>query len=126
MGGMGGWTKSPPELVVRFEAAISRQPGAERRIMFGFPAAFFGGNLATCLFQDTWAIRLAAPERGELLALPDARPFEPVPGRRMREYVVMPAAVVADDAALDAWLTRAAAHAASLPLKETTPAKRRA
>ena len=125
MGGMGGWTKPPPELVARFDAAIARQPGAERRLMFGFPAAFFEGNLAMCLFQDTWNVRLAAPDRAELLAMPAARPFEPVPGRVMREYVGLPPAVVADDAALDAWLTRAAAYAASLPPKEKTAKRSR-
>jgi hypothetical protein len=120
----GAWTKSPPELVARFDAAVARQPGAERRLMFGFPAAFFGGNLAMCLFQDTWNVRLPAPDRAELLAIPSARQFEPMPGRAMKEYVALPAAIVADDAALDRWLTRAAAYAASLPPKEKAAAKR--
>lgn len=124
MTGMGAWTKSPPELVARFDAAIARQPGAERRLMFGFPAAFFGGNLAMCLFQDTWNVRLPAPDRAELLAMPAARQFEPVPGRAMKEYVALPASIVSDDAALDAWLSRAAAYAASLPPKDKASAKR--
>jgi TfoX/Sxy family transcriptional regulator of competence genes len=120
---MGGWTKSPPELVARFDAAIARRPGAERRLMFGFPAAFFGGNLATCLYQDTWAVRLPATDRAELVAMPEARPFEPARGRAMKEYVVLPPEVVADDATLDAWLGRAAAYAASLPAREKAPRK---
>jgi hypothetical protein len=124
MTGMGAWTKSPPELFARFDAAIARQPGAERRLMFGFPAAFFGGNLAMCLFEDTWNVRLPAQDRAELLAMPSARPFEPMPGRAMKEYVALPAAIVADDATLDAWLSRAAAYAVSLPPKGTAPAKR--
>ena len=52
------FTKSPPELVERFDAAAARHPAAERRKMFGYPALFAGGNLATGLFADTWMVRL--------------------------------------------------------------------
>ena len=75
------FTKSPPELVERFDAAAERHPDAERRKMFGYPALFVGGNLATGLFADTWMVRLGprgprGPRRdargGAVLA--DARP----------------------------------------------------
>ena len=55
---MPQFTKSPPELVERFDAAAARHPDAERRKMFGYPALFAGGNLATGLFADTWMVRL--------------------------------------------------------------------
>ena len=44
--------KSPPELVERFAAVMDRYPDAERKKMFGYPAAFVGGNMATGLFAD--------------------------------------------------------------------------
>lgn len=85
--------------------------------MFGYPAAFVGGNMSTGLHQDAWMVRLPEGARAELLALDGARVFEPMAGRPMREYVVLPPSVVGDDAALDLWVARSIAYAASLPAK---------
>jgi TfoX/Sxy family transcriptional regulator of competence genes len=109
--------KSPPELTERFAAVASRHPAGQRRTMFGYPALFVGGNLATGLFADTWMVRLAPADLEALLAMPGSAPFTPMPGRTMRGYATLPAGVVSDDAALDAWLERALAFAASLPAK---------
>lgn len=114
---MPAFTKSPPALVARFDAATLRHPAAERRKMFGYPALFVGGNLATGLFADTWMVRLGRDDLAALLALPGAGPFSPMPGRSMTGYGTLPAAVVEDEASLDAWIERALAFAASLPPK---------
>jgi TfoX/Sxy family transcriptional regulator of competence genes len=111
------FTKSPPELVARFDAAAARHPDAERRKMFGYPALFVGGNLATGLFADSWMVRLGKDDLDALLALPGSGPFQPMPGRTMTGYGMLPPDVVADDAALDRWLKRAIAFAGSLPKK---------
>ena len=81
------------------------------------PALFVGGNLVTGLFADQWMIRLGDDDRAELLALPGATPFEPMAGRTMKGYAVLPADVVADDPALDGWLRRAIALGRTLPAK---------
>lgn len=109
--------KSPPELVARFEAAAARHPEAQPRKMFGYPALFVGGNLATGLFADGWMVRLAPADLAALLAVPGAAPFSPMPGRSMAGYATLPPAAVADDDALDGWLAMAIAHAGSLPAK---------
>lgn len=114
---MPSFEKSPPELVARFEAAAARHPQAQRRKMFGYPALFIGGNLATSLFAETWMVRLAADDLALLLALPGAAPFSPMPGRSMTGYGTLPSDVVADDAALDTWLERALVFAGTLPAK---------
>ena len=44
---MPSFDKSPPELVARFGAVLDDYPEAERKKMFGYPAAFVGGNMAT-------------------------------------------------------------------------------
>jgi TfoX/Sxy family transcriptional regulator of competence genes len=111
------FTKSPPELVERFDAAAARHPAAARRKMFGYPALFVGGNLATGLFADTWMVRLAPADLAALVALPGAAPFAPMPGRTMKGYATLPPDVVAQDAELDAWLERAITFAGSLPAK---------
>lgn len=115
------WRKAPPALVATFDRAIPADRGVERRKMFGYPAAFLGGRLFAGLHQEDFILRLGEADRDELLALPGARPFEPMQGRVMRDYVVLPAALTADDQALGGWIERALAHAATLPPKEAKP-----
>ena len=62
-------------------------------------------------------IRLSEEERAKFLLLEGASPFEPMPGRPMREYVVVPPAMVTDEGPLRAWLEKALAYARSLPPK---------
>ena len=111
------WIKSPPELVELFDEVAPRAPGVERRKMFGYPAAFVGGNMATGLFADQWVVRL--PE-GEIEAAKagGAGGFEPTPGKPMKAFVVIPAADVDDDAAIRAWVERGLALARSMPAKK--------
>ena len=114
---MPPFSRSPQELVARFDAFTARLDGVEHRKMFGYPALFVGGNLATGLHEASWMVRLGADDLASLLALPGARPFEPMPGRPMKGYAVLPVAVIDDDAALDAWVGRAIAFTRGLPPK---------
>jgi TfoX/Sxy family transcriptional regulator of competence genes len=109
--------KPPAALVERFDDVAARHPEAQRRKMFGYPALFVGGNMATGLFADRWVVRMEQEDIDELLALPGAEPFAPMPGRRMSGWAVLPRDVVDKDADLDRWLARALAFAASLPPK---------
>jgi len=85
--------------------------------MFGYPAAFVNGNMATGLHQEQVIVRLPAAERKALLAKPGARTFEPMPGRPMVEYIVVPPNLVVKAAALHGWIVKAVAYARSLPPK---------
>lgn len=114
---MPTFEKSPPELVARFDEVLNRFDGTKRRKMFGYPAAFVGGNLVTSLHETRWVVRLPDEERAELLALPGAKPFEPMPGRPTTGYACLPPSIVDDDAALDRWVARALAFGGTLPLK---------
>lgn len=110
------WKKSPPELVATFATYVQGRPELATRQMFGYPAAFLGGHLATSLHQDRWIVRLAEADAAALRDL-GGRSFEPMPGRPMRGYVSLPASIVADPAALDAWVARAIAHVRTLAPK---------
>lgn len=114
---MPTFAKSPPELVARFGEIVIRFPNAEPRKMFGYPALFVGGNLATGLFADTWMVRLGPADLEALLAMPGAGPFSPMPGRTMKGYATLPPDMVADDPQLEDWVARAVAFAGSLPAK---------
>lgn len=123
---MPAFTKSPPELVDRFTAVLDRvaTPDTTRRPMFGYPCAWVGGNMATGLFADSWWVRLPPDRLEQVLASGEARPMEVMPGRGMKGYATMPEAVVADDAAVEAWVGEALAYTASLPPKEPKSGKR--
>jgi hypothetical protein len=109
--------KSPPELVDRFAAVLDRYPDAARKKMFGYPAAFVGGNMAIWLLADHWVVRLPDDQIDAAKAA-GAGAFEPMPGRPMKAFVVIPASDVADDAAIGRWVERGIAHARSMPPKK--------
>jgi hypothetical protein len=119
---MPSFTKSPPELAERFSAVLDRHPEAVRKQMFGYPAAFVGGNMATGLFADSWIVRLAGDDLANAAAR-GAVTFEPMPGRTMKGFVTIPAADVADDARLDEWVNAGLATASAMPAKQPKPRK---
>ena len=125
---MPGFAKSPPELVARFHAITDDLPGAERRLMFGYPAVFVGGNMVSGLYESSWFVRLGDADRDELLAVDGSGPVEIMPGRAMAGYVALPPALIDDDHRIRAWMDRAIAFGQTLPPKAPKPrasAKRR-
>jgi TfoX/Sxy family transcriptional regulator of competence genes len=111
------WEHAPETLVQTFMSAVHFLPGVQVRKMFGYPCAFFQGQMFTGLHQSSMILRLADADRAEFLKINGAASFEPMPGRPMREYVVVPAAVLEKAEILDFWLERSFKYAASLPLK---------
>lgn len=114
---MPSFTKAPPEVIATFDAALAHLTSVERRTMFGYPAAFANGQMFGCVFQDRIMVRLGPEDREKALMLPDAKLFEPMAGRPMREYVDLPAAERASAPALARWLARGQEYAKSLPPK---------
>ncbi len=116
------WRKPQAEQVDLFHEAVAGIEGVEVRKMFGFPAAFIGGNMTAGLHQESVMVRLPADEREDRLA-DGWSLFEPMPGRPMKEYVALPPEVAADAVATRAWIERAAAYVRTLPPK--APKKRK-
>jgi TfoX/Sxy family transcriptional regulator of competence genes len=113
------FTKSSPEIIERFGAAMDRlgAPDVTQRKMFGYQCAWIGGNMTTGLFGDEWWVRVDEPDRDQVLAL-GGHPFAPMPGKAMGRYVVLPDAVLADQAELDAWLQKAVEFTRTVPPKK--------
>jgi hypothetical protein len=109
------WRKSPQSLVDLFTECLPDEDRLERRRMFSYPAVFIGGHLAAGLFQDRVFARLSQSYRARLPGGGDY--FEPMPGRPMKVYAVIPDEIVADEAALAEVLERAVAFTASMPPK---------
>jgi RNA polymerase sigma factor (sigma-70 family) len=114
--------KSPPELVSRFGELAQLAGDADHKQMFGYPACVLRGNLFMSLHEDSLILRLAEADRADFLSRYDSSLFEPMPGRPMMEYVVVPAALVYDDAVAE-WVRKSRAFAEQLPAKKAKQKK---
>jgi TfoX/Sxy family transcriptional regulator of competence genes len=91
--------------------------------MFGCPAGFVNGNMFCGAHEDNIAVRLGEKACESALRQPGFRPFEPLPGRVMKEYVCLPHDRLTDLNYLESWFKKALDYAAALPPKR---AKKRA
>jgi TfoX/Sxy family transcriptional regulator of competence genes len=107
--------KSPPELVKRFEELAELVPEATKRQMFGYPTCVLDGNMFMGLHEDRFILRLG-PEDRAALTKKGGTPFEPMPGRPMKEYLVVPAALVKTKR-VEPWIARSLEFAHTLPPK---------
>jgi len=115
------WKKSPPELIATFEKAKPSDPAVQQRPMFGYPAFFLNGKMFAGTFQDKIVVKF-----GDDRSIPGAnaaRGFEPMAGRPMTGFFVVPETVVKSPAKLRAWTAHAHAYAKTLPVKKS-PAKK--
>lgn len=100
-------------LTEHFEALIDDLAGDgvafERSQMFGSPGLRLPGKgkFFCCLVDEGLNVKLAEAAHAEALALEGAQVFEPMPGRPMKAWIVVPATHVGRWAAL----ARAAAAA---------------
>jgi TfoX/Sxy family transcriptional regulator of competence genes len=100
-----------------FEALLPEAPGVMMLPMFGNYAGFVDGNMFLCLFGDQVAVRLDEAGRAELLAAADSQPFEPMPGRPMKEYVVLPEQWRDTPELAEEWVDRSLEYAAAMPTR---------
>jgi len=111
----------------RFRALLPDDPRVQARPMFGQLAGFVNGNMFIGIFGDSIIARLPEADRITLVSKHGARPFEPMPGRPMKEYVVLPQGWLHDpkhDKDLHTWLDRALTSTAGLPTKQPKAAKK--
>lgn len=113
------WRPAPQALIDTFEACLRNFPHIAQRHMFGYPAAFANGYLFAGLFENSVILKLPAEARSKLLKMPGASRFEPMPGRVIGEFVVVPPSVVNNSARLIQWLKLACAYVESFPPKTT-------
>lgn len=101
----------------RFEALLPKDRAISVRPMFGHRAAFIHGQMFSGTFGADLIVRLDEQGRRELLTIEGAKPFEPMKGRPMKEYVMLPRAWVDDRAKAGRWIARALAWTSTLPPK---------
>ncbi len=120
------WEKPSPELSRILDEATEPFAVIERRKMFGCPAFYINGNMFAGVYGQQLFLRLPPEQREELHSGLGAKPFEPMAGRPMKEYVAMPEAVWSDPAAMDEWMRRSVEFVAAMPAKLPKPKKPRA
>ena len=114
--------KPSTDAVERFKAALPDDPRVSLRPMFGNLAAFANGYLFTGLFGDDVFVR--QDEAGQAVIMADGGgPFAPMPGRPMRDYVVLPAVRTHDALALATAIAGSLADTMALPPKPPKPPK---
>lgn len=117
------WKKAPPELV-DFIMEKMKGKNCDYRKMFGYPAFFINGNMFVGLHGDRLVLRLSDSDISALKKdFCDVVSFEPMPGRIMKSYVVLPRALYLDDAVFTKWLNKSMDYVSNLPPKK---AKRKA
>jgi TfoX/Sxy family transcriptional regulator of competence genes len=115
------WQRTPPEIAAAFEKAKPSDPAVVSRPMFGYPSVFTNGNHFAGTFQDKIVVRVGKDP--SFAAAKTAKPFEPMPGRAMGGYVVVPDAIVKSPAKLREWIAQAHVYAKTLPAKGPRPGK---
>ena len=90
----------------------------ERRKMFGQWALFHGGNMFAGVFEDDIFVRISLDDQDEVKNLSDEiYNFEPIKGKRMKEYLVLPPSIIDDKELFNSILRLAVNYVSKLPTK---------
>jgi hypothetical protein len=68
-------------------------------------------------------LRLSEPDRKEARELPGVAPFEPMPGRPMKEYLVFPSDLLSDGSRAKPWIAKSLQYVRGLPPKQKSHRK---
>lgn len=111
------WQKPSQKLIDTYNSIVPDDSIIEKRKMFGYPCSFVNRNMFLGTHNENLFLRLSEPDRKEFLALPETKQFEPMPGRIMKEYVIIPSWLIEKRVELDQWIGKSLKYALSLPPK---------
>ena len=112
------WEKMSQESAQRLEAIV-KPFACQKKPMFGHEVYWIDGNMFAGVFESSIWIRLSPPDQGEFLGkYKGAKQFEPMAGRPMKDYVVVPELVLDDKTAIGEWMKRAYDFTAAMPAKK--------
>jgi TfoX/Sxy family transcriptional regulator of competence genes len=114
---MPKWTKAPEALVDQFNQLITGLPETESRKMFGYPCAFSSNQMFFGVFQSNLFLRLSESDRKTFIEKFRTKLFEPMPGRPMREYALVPELLLNTPAELKTWIEKSRIYVSQLPVK---------
>jgi TfoX/Sxy family transcriptional regulator of competence genes len=111
--------KSTSEATDLFLSLVKDDPRFVVKKMFGNPAAFVDGKLCVGTYGPDVLLRLSAEDQAIASRVPGVHPFEPMPGRQMKGYLVLPASLLANRQEGKKWVERAVKWTRGLPPKKT-------
>lgn len=106
-----------------FQKLVPADPAVASRPMFGNLAAFVNGNMFCGLFGEDLFVRVSDADQAKIRKQ-GGRAFEPMPGRAMTGYVVVPAGWQKKPDATRAWVITALSWSRALPAKASRTAKK--
>ena len=111
--------KKPSEELSRFLEERMAQFDVNKKKMFGCPVYFTNDNMVSGVFENDIFIRLSEQDRKKIISENDeVMPFEPLKGRVMKEYVVLPGSIYNDPEKFHGLLRSSYDYASSLPAKQ--------
>src|SRR6266849_2974358 len=114
--GPGMMPKPSEQAKAAFTKLVPAEPTVTMRPMFGNLAAFVNGNMFAGLFGDDLFVRLPDGERSQVKRK-GGRDFEPMPGRAMTGYVVVPGGWQSTPAPARSWIARSLTVTRAMPAK---------
>ena len=113
-----GW-KKPSEELSKFLEERMVPFDVKKKMMFGCPVYFANENMISGVFENDIFIRLSEQDRKKIISESDeVMPFEPVKGRVMKEYVVLPDSLYNDPEKFQELLRSSYEYVSSLPAKQ--------
>jgi TfoX/Sxy family transcriptional regulator of competence genes len=117
------WEKAPEHLKNLLSKATDNMP-CEKRVMFGFPAYFVNTYMFAGLFENEVFLRLSPNQVQSFLAQSvPIRNLEPMKGRPMKDYFVIPESIYRDEAGFKKLLMGSLDYASRMPPKIKKHAK---
>jgi TfoX/Sxy family transcriptional regulator of competence genes len=100
-----------------FRSMVPEHPAVTVRPMFGNLSAFVNGNMFMGVFGTALFVRLPEEDQEAILEAGGAL-FEPMPGRPMRGYMLLPSVWRDEPERVHEWVSRSLGWAEELPPKE--------
>ncbi len=84
--------KVGPDTAAKFDKVAERfvDRGAKKSSMFGMPVVKAGDKVFCGTFGDAMTFKLGPEDLAKALKAKGVEPFEPMPGRAMKEWVLVP------------------------------------
>ena len=106
-----------------FQKLVPKAPAVTTRPMFGNLAAFVNGNMFCGLFGEDLFVRVSDDDQAKIRKQ-GGKAFEPMPGRAMTGYVLLPAGWQKKTGPTQAWIEAALTWSRALPAKAKSKAKK--
>ena len=101
-----------------FKSLIPDDPRVTVRPMFGNISAFVNGNMFFGVFGNEIFVRLSEDDRTALLKTKGSSLLEPMKGRPMKEYVIIPRTWWKEPETVRSWISKSLARSSKLPPKK--------